>query len=235
MRVLFSNEYLATLPKNELIAANKICTDFFSGDLDEQPRDVAYMLEVLLEDEISPNVQVGTNGSLTSVIAEPLVAALKAKSSRKKIEDIHRSVKALIARRIIKDPASMNSYLIQLSEEETRRLDSLLGDVRNVIRDSEAISDEHKRRLLVIVNQLQAEIDKEYSDFRVVLDRFIEASEVAGEVGIKSKPFFDRMRELFGVFDIKRKEVERLEAPDDPARLPAPPKALPAPEEELEE
>ena len=234
---MFDNAYLASLPKNKLLAANRICNDFFAEQLKERPSDVVFMLETLLEEELGSKAvdnlyrEVG-RGVLGSIFraAEVFVGATSSFNSEKRIRVIHRHVKALIAKATITKPSEINMFLIELSQDETARIDDLLRDVRSIIRDRESIKEDHKRRLLGIVNSLQGELDKQYSDFRVFLDGMIDVSEAVGEAGENVKPVFDRVKELFGIADKARKLQEALEAPDTPVALPAPPKELPPPE-----
>lgn len=228
---MINNEYLARLPKNKLLAANKICTDYFEDRLKERPSDIAYTLEVLLEDEL-PHVEffsdsAGIVGTLLQLTRGTV--SLASISTERRIYSIHRHVKALLAKATITNPSLINTFLIELSGDETKRIDELLADIRNIIRESDVISDEHKRRLLRVVNDLQAEVDKEYSDFRVFLDGMVEVSEAVGEAGEKVKPVFDRIKELFGIADKVRKTKEAIEAPQIVEALPPPPKELPPP------
>lgn len=229
---MLNNEYLIKLPKNKLLAANKICADFMDGELQERSEDVLLTLEVLLQEEL-PNFR-GANSTNVSVAGVKITdftgGIFQSSTIRKKIREIHRNVKALLARATITDPSMINMFLFELSDAETKRIDELLGDIRNIVRESTVISDEHKRRLLKVVNSLQAEVDKEYSDFRVFLDGMIEVSEAVGEAGENVKPVFDRIKEVFGIADTVRKAKEALEAPFRPKALPPPLKELPAPD-----
>ncbi len=230
---MLNNTYLSKLPKNKLLAANKICTDFIEGELEEKAEDVALTLSVLLEEELKPSefnkdfdLRIGGVGFGFSLFD----SLLPKKAALHKIEEIHKIVKALLAKATILDPSLINTFLVELSEDETRRIDVLLADIRNIIRESTVINDEHKRRLLKVVNGLQAEIDKEYSDFRVFIDGMVEVSEAVGEVGENVKPVFDRIKEVFGIADKIRRAKEAIEAPGRPELLPPPPKELPAPD-----
>lgn len=230
---MLDNNYLGRLPKNKLLAANQICTDHFNGDLQEDPGNVAFTLKILLEGlvpdidtELSPEI----SASFAGITMKRLL--LRRPKDDQKIYLIHRYVKALIARETIENPSLINTFLISLSADEKNRIDELLSEIRNIIRESTAINDEFKRRLLKVVNSLQAELDKEYSDYRVFLDGMVEISGAVGEAGENVKPVFDRFKDLFGIADKVRKKREAIEAPGKPEALPAPPKQLPAPEDD---
>lgn len=230
---MLDNEYLSRLPKNTLLAANKICTDYFAKELKERPSDVVYTLEVLLDDQLPPNndSEVFLSG-LSRLVYRAMNGSIQSLSIDRRIAQIHRHVKALLAKATITNPSLINTFLVELSDGETKKIDDLLADIRNIIRESTVISDEHKRRLLKVVNTLQAEVDKEYSDFRVFLDGMVEVSETVGEVGENVKPIFDRIKEAFGIADKVRKAAEAIEAPEPLKRLPKPNRELPSPEPE---
>ncbi len=227
---MIDNDYLATLPKNKLLAANKICTDFLEGDLKDDPVDVAFTLKVLLEDIVNLDKENSTEVSANFLFIRIDRFKLRRTAAHGEIIQYHRYVKALITRETIENPAVINTFLINLSAEEKSKIDDLLSEIRNIIRESTAITDEFKRRLLKTVNSLQAELDKEYSDYRVFLDGMVEVSEAVGEAGENVKPVFDRIKELFGIADKVRKTKEALEAPSKPEALPPPAKLLPPPD-----
>lgn len=228
---MLDNDYLARLPKNKLLAANQICTDYFNGTLHENADNVAFTLKILLEGLV-PDVDREANPEISASFAGGSISRLflKRNKAKERVYLIHRYVKALLARETIENPSLINTFLISLSYEEKSRIDDLLSEIRNIIRESTAINDDFKRRLLKVVNSLQGELDKEYSDYRVFLDGMVEVSEAVGEVGKNIKPVFDRIKELFGIADKVRKTQEALEAPSKPEALPAPPKLLPSPE-----
>lgn len=229
---MLDNNYLAQLPKNKLLAANQICIDYQNGRLSEDPKDLAFTLKVIL-DGIVPDIDKEIFGNHEpTLLGIPIRLFIPSQSSAtNKITKIHRYVKALLARETIENPSLINTFLISLSGEEKTKIDKLLSQIRNIIRNSTAITDEYKRRLLKVINALQTELDKEYSDYRVFLDGMVEVSEAVGEAGKNIKPIFDRFKELFGIADRVRKMKESIEAPANSETLPAPPKQLPPPED----
>ncbi|MEO1365298.1 MAG: hypothetical protein AAFU86_16165 [Pseudomonadota bacterium] len=228
---MIDNDYLATLPKNKLLAANKICTDFLADNLRDDPVDVAFTLKVLLEGIVDLDKENSTEVSANFVFFRIDKFKLRRAAAHEEVIQYHRYIKALITRETIENPAIINTFLISLSAEEKSKIDDLLSEIRNIIRESTAITDEFKRRLLKTVNSLQSELDKEYSDYRVFLDGMVEVSEAVGEAGENVKPVFDRFKELFGIADKVRKAKEALEAPTSPEALPPPAKELPSPDE----
>ena len=112
--------------------------------------------------------------------------------------------------------------LVFFQEEDVRRINDLLSEIRTLVKDNADLSGEHKRRLLRIVNKFQAELEKSKSSFRVFLDGFVEASEALGEAGLKAKPAFDRILEILGIAERSFGENPQIEAPLKPKQLPAP-------------
>lgn len=231
MTSMFDNDYLAQLPRDPLLAANKICTDFFNHSLKEDPADLVLTLTTLLGDNLPKDWSVGVRSGRSALSSILLPMSSASRDAREELYVIHRHVKAQLTVAAIGSPEMMNQYLLVLSESETKRIDELLAEIRDVVRDSPTIKDEQKRRLLKVVNTLQAEVDKQYSDFRVFLDGMVEVSEAVGEAGQNVKPVFDRVREVFGIAQKVQKARDSLEAPEKPELLPPPPKELPSPDE----
>lgn len=217
---MLDNDYLNRLPKNQLLAANKICTDFLADKVKEDPGDVVHLLEVLLEDRLPE----GWDADLDSVVAQTVTffrTETPGSRSRARISLIHRHVKALAAKATITEPCLINTFLIELSEGERKKSSDHFAQARNKLRDCE-IAEEAKQKLTRLILVLQAEVDNKYSDFRVFLDCFVEAAESAGELGPAAKPVFDRIKGGFSILDKVRKERETRETPQAPVALPAP-------------
>lgn len=213
------------------MAAAKICEDYFSNKLDENPRDVAYTLEVILGDD-APE-KIGLNMSSISAIGIQLMGGnVELRSAKRRIVDIHRHLKALHARDMINGvEIPSNQNLIEMGKSEIQLIEKLLSEIKELVRSSEKLDENHKLRLLKIVSDLQKEIDKPVSSYRVFLDGMIETSEALGTAGENVKPVFDRMREVFGIVDKAKKKIEQISGPDETKRLPAPEDA----ETEMEE
>ncbi len=232
---MINNEYLAVLPKNKLLAANKICADYFERRLKDNPDDIVYALEILLEEEIpaiNRKAKVGrseVSRFVTRVLLSEPTTVKKKRTVRKRIRTIHRHIKAMLTKAIIAEPNLINTFLVELSEDEKNRIDHLLAEIRITIRDGNKLEKKHCKRLLKVTNNLQTEIDNHYSDFRVFLDGMGEASEAVGESGKKAKRVFNLMKELYGIANKVRKAKEVLEVPDPQSASPSL-KRLPSPE-----
>ena len=76
------------------------------------------------------------------------------------------------------------------------RAQQLISELREIIKGSKSVGDEHKFRLLARLEKLQLELHKSTSD----LDRFWGfigvAGQTLGKFGEDTKPLVDRIREL---------------------------------------
>lgn len=109
------------------------------------------------------------------------------------------------SRTILSDTESKyESYLLpvsvyEFSDDELKRIQNLINELRDYISSSNLIGDDHKRRLLKRLEAMQSELHKDTSD----IDRFWgfigEAGVVARKFGEDMKPITDRVRELCGI------------------------------------
>ncbi|MEP3198778.1 MAG: hypothetical protein ABJO57_12960 [Lentilitoribacter sp.] len=221
---MLDSEYIAKLPKQKVEAALKICEDFFSGTLKDDPHDIAYTLNVVLGDD-APKNQLEEPSNSKSLFLRLLVPSdSRSTSARRYIRDVHRHLKAVQVRDTIAGNAiiSVDQNLIEIESSQVQRIEILLSEIREIVRSSDSIDEDHKLRLLKIVSNFQTEIDKPISSYRVFLNGMIETSEALGTSGKKVKPVFDRVREVFGIADKAKKTIEQLSAPEEIKQLPSP-------------
>lgn len=233
---------MSGLPKNRILAAYQICDDLFAFGgksrwlgrsvpriallRDDEIKDALMILEELLQgdahlrrDEPSPKVKGGNLPS--TIIASALRNSREARIGR--IQDIHRRLKARLLVLHVDERDSVERHLLlSFQKEDAQRVNSLLAEIRDLVRESTDLSPDHKRRLLRIASAFQAELEKPKSDFRVFLDGLIDASEALGQAGQKAKPAFDRIREIFGIAEKRFVKNPKIKGPRDLKRLPAP-------------
>ncbi|MCP1848720.1 MULTISPECIES: hypothetical protein [unclassified Bradyrhizobium] len=194
---------------------------------DEEVRDAQIILQELLEGEFADIREMPRSSNL-------IIAAFQGgRDSRIAwIQRIHRQLKArLLVLHVDEESHLEKQLLVFFKEEDVRRINDLLSEVRTLVRDNADLSGDHKRRLLRIVNKFQAELEKSKSSFRVFLDGFVEASEALGEAGQKVKPAFDRIREILGIAEKSFGENPQIEGPSEPKQLPAPNEVVPGEDE----
>ena len=90
-------DYINSLPKNKIMAADKICSNFVGEKLNEDPRDIVYTLEVLLDDDTPSSNKFIPSGTIGDVF-KVLSGSYKDLSPARRILFIHRHVKALVAK-----------------------------------------------------------------------------------------------------------------------------------------
>lgn len=92
-----------------------------------------------------------------------------------------------------------NSFSYEFTEGDLSKIQTLINELREMIRDSEIFKAEHQQRLLRRLERLQGELHKKVSD----LDRFWgligDAGVIAGKFGKDVKPIVDRIREITGI------------------------------------
>jgi hypothetical protein len=231
---MFDKNYMLGLPKNRVLAAYQICNDLFEEVQktsffkkfvpriallsDDEVRDAQLILQELLQGEIADIRETRRSNNV-------FIAALQnGRDFRVSwIQGVHRQLKArLLVLHVDEESYVEKQLLIFFRDEDVRRINELLSEVRALVKENADLSVDHKRRLLKIVNKFQAELEKSKSSFRVFLDGFVEASEALGEAGQKAKPAFDRIREILGIAERSFGENPQIEGPSKPKQLPPP-------------
>jgi len=91
------------------------------------------------------------------------------------------------------------SFAYEFSQGDLDRVQILVSELRDLIRNSVDLDPGHKQRLLERLERLQRELHKKISD----LDRFWgligDAGVVLGKLGKDAKPIVDRIREIAGI------------------------------------
>ena len=110
-------------------------------------------------------------------------------------------------------------FLYKFQDEEIKRIQLLINELRSFIVDTEGLEDDHKQRLLRRLEKLQRELHKAVSD----LDRFWgligDASIVLNKLGSDAKPFVDRIRELANIIFRSQSRAEGLPSDTPPPLL----------------
>lgn len=91
------------------------------------------------------------------------------------------------------------TFIYEFPEDDLKRIQELINELRTLISESKEIEENHKARLLSRLEKLQSELHKKVSD----LDRFWgligDAGLVMGKLGKDAKPIVDRIRELVDI------------------------------------
>jgi hypothetical protein len=107
----------------------------------------------------------------------------------------------------------------RLSHADIERVQELINELRDRIRAVEKLEEDHRRRLLGRLEDLQRELHRRLSN----LDRFYglvgEAGVLLGKFGRDAKPFVDRIREIIEIVWRAQANAEDLPASARPALL----------------
>lgn len=118
---------------------------------------------------------------------------------------------------------SQNKVSFQWSGDELGEIASLIAEIRNKVRLS-GLDQDHKRRLLAKIAEIEQELYKPNGKLRRVLDALDALGIGFGKFGKDVKPLTDRIAEITGTAS-RRAEGEALPPPDEVKRLPPPDRA----------
>lgn len=111
------------------------------------------------------------------------------------------------------------SFHYSLSEADAERIQGLINELRTLISENTQFKEDHRRRLLERLEQLQRELHRRLSN----LDRFYglvgDAGVLLGKFGNDAKPFVDRIREIVEIVWRSQAGAEQLPASAKPALL----------------
>ncbi|WP_170399398.1 hypothetical protein [Ruegeria arenilitoris] len=117
------------------------------------------------------------------------------------------------------DPTEEFSEAITFDGEHRNKIHSIIGELRTEVHDSTWMDKDQKRRVLSAVNSVQAEVDKEISNFHLVLGKIVDLGDSLGKAGKKAKPAFDRIEQLSNTVRGQRKQALSIEKDEDPLQI----------------
>lgn len=90
-------------------------------------------------------------------------------------------------------------FTYEFTQGDLDRVQELLNELRVQIRDCPKFAEEHRRRLLLKLEKLQAEVHKKMSSLDNFWGIVLEGGVVLKKLGDDAKPIVDRIRELAGL------------------------------------
>jgi len=93
----------------------------------------------------------------------------------------------------------------QLSEVQLK-----INELRDIVNTSELFDNNHKNRLLKIIEKLQREINQPVPNYDLALAGTIRLARTLGKSGQEIKPLTDRIKDLFGIFSQADSGILRL-------------------------
>jgi hypothetical protein len=89
-----------------------------------------------------------------------------------------------------------SGFVYEFTDGDINRLQELINELREYIRDSNLFSEDHQRRLLKRLESLQSELHKRVSDIDRIWGLVGDAGVVLGKFGNDAKPFVARIKEI---------------------------------------
>ncbi|AUQ62041.1 hypothetical protein [Phaeobacter inhibens] len=111
------------------------------------------------------------------------------------------------------------SEAIVFDTEHKTSIHEIISELRDVVYQSEWLGDERKQRVLRAVNSVQSEVDKELSNFHLILGKVVDLGEALGKAGKKAKPAFDRVEQLANAVRGQREQSTAIEKDADPLQI----------------
>lgn len=111
------------------------------------------------------------------------------------------------------------SEAISFDNSHKTNIDGIIGKLRHEIKKAEWLTEERQQRILRAVNTVQTEVDKELSNFHLILGKLTDLGDALGNAGKKAKPAFDRIEQLSNAIRGQRKQSLSIEKQDDPLQI----------------
>lgn len=153
----------------------------------EKAKTISFDVEA--PDIVDGVVESGQGKVFISKVAQELRAA----QSRSKALELQRQLELRFSQKL------KGSFGYEFTDGDFKRVQELVNELRNLMTNTEDLSDEHKRRLLSRLEQVQRELNKKTSTLDHLYALAIEASIVAGKVGHNSRPLIKAAKELMGI------------------------------------
>jgi hypothetical protein len=111
------------------------------------------------------------------------------------------------------------SEAISFDNEHRSKIQRIIGELRAEVTDCSWMDGDKRQRVLKAVNSVQSEVDKETSNFHLVLGRIVDLGDALGKAGKKAKPAFDRIEQLSNAVRGQRQQTLAIEKNEDPLQI----------------
>lgn len=102
--------------------------------------------------------------------------------------------------------------IYEFSDGDITRIQVLISELRDLIKASKFIEDEHRNRLLNQLEKLQSELHKKMSDLNRFYVLIGDAGVVLGKFGQDAKPLVERIQEIVGIAWNSQARTEELQS-----------------------
>jgi len=200
MDEFFSEEFTDLLPDDSIMALNAICREFRRFDQYAQQR--TQLLEGYFKALAIFRAYALTNEYPVAEIVPGNESAASITNIRNYLYQQESETNRLLHTTYLEQETRKytdkfdSSSVYVFSEDDYTVIQRLLNEIRDIITNSDIITNKHKNRLLERLERMQRELHKKTSD----LDRFWgfigEAGIVLGKFGNDIKPLIDAISEL---------------------------------------
>ncbi|OPK11867.1 hypothetical protein [Pseudomonas sp. VI4.1] len=112
-----------------------------------------------------------------------------------------------------------SSFTYEFTESDVARIQTLLGELWQLLCDNDELEEQHKRRLLKRIESLQSEIRMKMSDLDHFYGLTVEGSVMRKKVGGNLKPIVDRIMEITKITWATQSRAEDLPYGSDPSLI----------------
>jgi hypothetical protein len=127
-----------------------------------------------------------------------------------KIEDIIELALPKVSEKYVARAYEQKNGIPWLTEQQKNDIQTKINELREAISTSGVFDDDHKGRLLKLLEELQQEIHKRVSDYDLMLAKLLSTARTVGEIGKESKPFIDRIKDIVNIFGSSTPEILEL-------------------------
>jgi hypothetical protein len=223
---MFDHDYVEKLPADSLKAIARVCNDFVANfittDLgssnDEYSQPLAawsLVLELCDRSEVSPPAVDFTGAEEAN--AQNIKEAISALGSEVSLEVTNQTLKTMRG----KYAAQLEGVpLYEISDEDLFLVQQRLIDLRGLIQASDALNDDHRKRLLTRLEALQTVLQKKMSNLDGIFGFIFDLAALENQMGADAKPFMDRANDVARIASSAYAAAHQMRPSDLPQLLP---------------
>lgn len=213
-----SRDYVASLPTEAIEALKIVCDDYtilVEAKKSEKFINLVGYLKFNIKELIQP-----TDSSLSQLLESLTTTYVKANDDAHgaqvvvNLESLFKAVTLLHIHHIADQQADYFKQLTNadgtgytLGEEDCRKIQELINELRDTINADASIADEHKKRLLKKLEQFQTELNKEHPNYKEFWYYVMTNIAYANAALIEAEPIINI---LYKVTDILIKPMSTL-------------------------
>lgn len=92
-----------------------------------------------------------------------------------------------------------NKFYYSISDDDIKRIQDRINELRGLLSASNDLTEDHKRRLLLKLEKLQQELHKKMSDLDHIYGLIGDAGVLVGKFGNDVKPIVDRIKDIVSI------------------------------------